>query len=325
MGDATDGAEAVVGLDLTGPLALQGWEAAAGLRLWADATEVNLRIIDLNRSKDSVVRMYASWVRSGTDMVLLPYGSGRVRAVLSGVGMTGGRLMWNHGGSDDELARRWAPMVLVPASSYFVPLVDLAARRGCRSVAVAKGSGGFAARVSDGAVVRAEQLGLRTDVRPLAGTDIRRLGQEEALLVVGRFEDDVAVIAGLKWLPRLTGCVAAGIPAFGKELGTKADGVLGPAQWRPDTAVPELGPSGSQFSERYRERFGKQPSYVAAQAAAAGYLASAATRRSLTTAEIDKWSTSTLLGDFEVDEDGRQVGHSVTVVGWEQGRMVPVT
>lgn len=314
----------MVGLDLTGPLALQGREAAAGLHLWADATNADLQIVDLNRSQ-SVAGMYASWATSDAGIVLLPYGSGRVRAALSEVGATGGRLMWNHGGSDDELARRWAPMVLAPASSYFVPLVDLAARRGCRSVTVARGSGGFAVRVSEGAVVRAEQLGLRTDVLPLAGTDIHRLGREEALLVVGRFEDDVAVIAALKRMPRLTGCVAAGIPAFGEELGPKADGVLGPAQWWPGAAMPELGPSGSQFTERYRERFEKQPSYVAAQAAAAGYLALAATRRSLTKAEVDKWSTSTLLGDFEVDEDGRQVGHSVTVVGWEQGRTFPVT
>ena len=312
----------MVGLDLTGPLALQSQDAAAALQLWADATDVDLQIIDLARS-DPVDTIYTSWTRSDAGIVLLPYGSGQVRAALSGV--IDGRIVWNHGGSDDELARSWAPMVPAPASSYFFPLVDLAARRGCRSVTVVRGQGGFATRVSEGAVVRARQLDLPTDVLELAGTKIEPVTGEGALLVVGRFEDDLAVIAGLEERPMLTGCVAAGIPAFGEELGVGADGVVGPAQWWPGDAVPELGPSGREFAARYRERFGRHPSYVAAQAAAAGYLAWAAGERALTTAAIGGWSTSTLLGPFEVDEGGRQVGHRVTVVGWEQGQMVVVS
>ena len=37
--------------------------------------------------------------------------------------------MWNHGGSADDLARPWAPMVAAPASGYFAPLVDMAVER----------------------------------------------------------------------------------------------------------------------------------------------------------------------------------------------------
>jgi ABC-type branched-subunit amino acid transport system substrate-binding protein len=70
--------------------------------------------------------------------------------------------------------------------------------------------------------------------------------------------------------------VAAGISAFGRELGEAAEGVLGPVQWWPSADAPKIGPSGTNFVIQYRRRTGREPSYPAAQAAAAGYLAHAA-------------------------------------------------
>jgi ABC-type branched-subunit amino acid transport system substrate-binding protein len=119
------------------------------------------------------------------------------------------------------------------------------------------------------------------------------------------------------------GAVAAGLPAFG-ELGKAAEGVLGPVQWWPDSRTPEVGPSGTDFAARYRRRVGNEPSYVAAQAAAAGYLAQAAERLGLTAGDVPGWTTSTLLGDFALDGAWRQVGHRVTTIRWRDGRMVPL-
>jgi nitroreductase len=118
--------------------------------------------------------------------------------------------------------------------------------------------------------------------------------------------------------------VAAGIPDFGQELGQAAEGVLGPVQWWPTPQVPEVGPSGADFASRYRHRTGREPSYPAAQAAAAGYLAHAAHRRGLDAGDVARWATSTLLGDFALDAAWRQVGHRVTTVRWRGGRMVPL-
>jgi hypothetical protein len=39
---------------------------------------------------------------------------------------------------------------------------------------------------------------------------------------------------------------------------------------------------------------------------------------------VRQWTTSTLLGDFAMDAAWRQVGHRVTTVRWEGGRMVPI-
>jgi hypothetical protein len=147
------------------------------------------------------------------------------------------------------------------------------------------------------------------------------------LLVVGRFEEDVAVIRRVRGWPRapaLLGAVAAGLPAFGEQLGPAAEDVLGPVQWWPSWRRPQVGPSGADFAGRYRRRTGREPSYVAAQAAAAGYLASAAHRQGLAAETVRRWRTSTLLGDFTLDDGWRQVGHRMRTIRWQHGRMVLV-
>lgn len=321
--NVTSRPEARVALEMTGGLRLQSRDAAAGLGLWAEDTGVSLQVLDVGATADELEDIYRAWGRAPVDILLLPYGSGQVRDALRGV--SGEGLAWNHGGSDDELARPWAPMVPAPASTYFVPLVDLAARRGCRSLTVVQNRGGFAGRVSRGAIGRARRLDLSARVVALSDWEAAEPDPAGAVLVVGRFQDDVAVVPGLRGRCELVGCVAAGIPAFGEELGADAEGVLGPVQWWADDTVPEHGPSGEAFARRYRDRHGRVASYVAAQAAAAGYLALAAGARSLTVAELERWSTSTLLGDFRVDGEGRQVGHRVVVVEWRDGRMTRVT
>jgi hypothetical protein len=147
------------------------------------------------------------------------------------------------------------------------------------------------------------------------------------LLVVGRFEEDVAVIRRVRGWPRapaLLGAVAAGLPAFGEQLGPAAEDVVGPVQWWPSWQRPQVGPSGADFAGRYWRRTGREPSYVAVQAAAAGYLAHAAHRRGLAAETVRQWTTSTLLGDFALDAGWRQVGHHVRTIRWQHGRMVPV-
>jgi hypothetical protein len=40
--------------------------------------------------------------------------------------------------------------------------------------------------------------------------------------------------------------------------------------------------------------------------------------------DLPRWTTSTFFGDFTLDPDWHQVGHHVTTVRWQRGRMVPV-
>jgi len=100
--------------------------------------------------------------------------------------------------------------------------------------------------------------------------------------------------------------------------------VLGPVQWIPKAATPQIGPSGTEYTRHYQAMFDSQPSYVAAQATAAGLLAEEAHRLELGSDDVQRWQTSTLLGDFTVDDSWCQVGHKAHTIRWQHGQQVPL-
>jgi ABC-type branched-subunit amino acid transport system substrate-binding protein len=259
---------AALTLSLTGPFQRQGTEAAEGVRLWAEMAGIRLILVDDGGSTDTAVQAYTDWVDS-IDLLIGPYSSGLVRAVASLV-RDAGRLLWNHGGSADDLAQPGVAFLPAPASSYFDGVVDEAVARQVDQVVVARGAGPFARAVADGAARRASESGLDIRIVDASWVDVEDAAAT-ALLIVGRFEEDVAAVRRLldrRQSPALLAAVAAGIPAFGQELGPAAEGVLGPAQWWPTARRPEIGPSGTEFVTCYRQRTGHKPSYPAAQAAA---------------------------------------------------------
>jgi ABC-type branched-subunit amino acid transport system substrate-binding protein len=320
---------AALTLSLTGPFERQGTAAAEGIRLWAEAAGVRLTLADDCGSKDMAVQAYAAWLHGdGPDLLLGPYASGLVRAVAP-LARNAGRMLWNHGGSADDLAQPGVVCLAAPASSYFEGVVDQAVAHRVDRLVVVQGAGPFAHAVAGGAVARASAGGLDARTVDAAAVDAEATtGTGTALLVVGRFEHDVAVVRRLRsrrQAPALLGAVAAGIAAFGQELGEAAEGVLGPVQWWPSAKTPEIGPSGVEFAADYQRRTGREPSYPAALAAAAGYLGDTAHRLGVAAEDISRWATSTLLGEFALDATWRQVGHRVTTIRWQDGRMVPIS
>lgn len=316
---------AAVTLSRTGPFARQGMEAAVGLEIWAEDEDVLLTVVDDGGSRSAALRAYAAWLDQGVDLLVGPYASGLVRAVAPLV-CDAGRLLWNHGGSADDLARPGLVPLPAPASTYLEGAVQEAVARRVRRLLVVRGPGPFARAVAAGAVARASRRGIDARTIPV---DSLTAGDAAgaALLVVGRFEEDVAVVRRVRgWpgAPALLAAVAAGLPAFGEQLGPAAEGVLGPVQWWPGRRQPQVGPSGADFAGRYRHRTGREPSYVAAQAAAAGYLAHAGHRQGMAAETVRQWTTSTLLGSFALDDGWHQVGHRVRTIRWQHGRMVPV-
>ena len=316
--------KAALTLSLTGPYERQGTEAAEGLRLWAEMADVQLTLVDDGGSRDTAVQAYTEWI-DGIDLLIGPYSSGLVRAVAPVI-RDAGRLLWNHGGSADDLAQPGVVCLPAPASSYFHGVVDQAIAGQVDQLVLVRGAGPFARAVAHGATTRAFGRGL--DIRTVDAAAVELEDDAgTALLIAGRYDHDVAVVRHLRdrrQSPALLAAVAAGIPAFGQELGQAAEGVLGPVQWWPSTQRPKIGPSGTDFATCYRDRTGREPSYPAAQAAAAGYLAHAAHRKGLAATDLVRWETSTLLGAFSLDAAWRQVGHRVTTVRWLGGRMVPI-
>lgn len=311
-------------VSLTGSLSLQGRKAAQGLELWAVEDEVELQVVDDASSAATAHEAYQRWLGSRIDVLLGPYGSGQVRRVAPVVSDQGA-LLWNHGGAADDLARPLVVPVPGPASTYFLGAVELVDRMGLEEIVFVRGRGLFASAVVSGARRRAAQLGIATSEANMGEWPSAGSHRAMAVLAVGSFAEDLAFVEQLhaEGDPGLIGCVAAGLLEFGDRLGAAAEGVVGPMQWIPQSAPPEVGPSGAEFARRYESTFGERPGYVAAQAAAAGFLAVEAHRRGYEPTEIRRWETTTLLGPFALDESWRQVGHTAITIRWHDGRQVP--
>lgn len=260
-----------------------------------------------------------------------------------------GRLLWNHGGTADALWERgFQHLVSVPspASDYFRTLPALLGRhepRPTRVVVLHAVAGTFAPAVARGVAEGAAAAGweparLLPFASPLSdpGALLDRAADEDPDLVVvaGRFEDDLAVVAHRGRLPARTrlAAVAAGLAAFGRAAADAAEGVIGTSQWEPDDpAPPPLGPPAEVFVAEYRRAFGEPPEYVAAQAYALGVVLAECVRRAQTVddgallAAARGLRTSTFFGAFALDPSTlRQVGHRVRLVEWRGGRKVPL-
>ena len=315
---------AALTLSLTGRYERQGTDAAGGIRLWAEAAGVRLTIADDRGSRQAVIEAYGGWLDS-VDLLIGPYASGLVRAIVPLV-RESGRVLWNHGGSADDLAQPGIACLPARASSYFDGAVDEAADRTVSRMIVVQAPGPFARAVAEGAIARASERGIDSQAIEASAVEAEDLA-EAAVLVAGPFEHDTAVVRGLRdrgESPALLAAVAAGISAFGREVGEAAEGVLGPVHWWPTADAPKTGPSGTSFATQYQRLVGREPSYPAALAAAAGYLAQAAHGMGLEAEDLPGWATSTLLGDFALDDAWRQIGHRVTTIQWHSGRMAPL-
>src|SRR6266542_951661 len=176
---------AALTLSLTGRYERQGTDAADGIRLWAEEAGVRLTIVDDRGSRQAAIEAYRPWLDT-VDLLIGPYASGLVRAIAPLVRPTG-RVLWNHGGSADDLAQPGIASLPAPASSYFDGVVDEAADRKVSRVIVVQAPGPFARAVADGARARASERGIKSQAIAAAAVEAEDLA-ETALLVAGPFE-----------------------------------------------------------------------------------------------------------------------------------------
>ena len=267
---------------LSGKLALFGRESAAALTLWAEHaaelpapwTGVDLETWDADPDPGAAIR---DAVETRPDVLFGPYGSSPALAAARATD----RVLWNHGGATSALRRPEFPRViniLSPASSYpdGVLRAVRAADPGASSVSLLHGSTGFGEDVASGAVQTARELGFEVRAVPFkpsrATQAAATLPAADVLLVVGRFEDEVAAARTLLPGPwRSASFAGAGVEDVLAPVGDLREGLLGPAQWTASTAPePAEGPDAAWFVEKFRRVAGSEPSYPAVQAFAAG-------------------------------------------------------
>jgi ABC-type branched-subunit amino acid transport system substrate-binding protein len=317
-------------LSVTGRFARFGTQAAEGLRSWRELTDGVALVVENDESDPRTLRARLHALADRCDLLLGPYSTLLARTaaeVASGEDL----LIWNHGGSGDDVqvaAPGHVVSVLSPTSRYAEPFVRyLADREEKVPLVLAQGRGRFARQVIAGAARHAERMGITT-VR--ADAPFTR-DQPWDLFTAGTFEEDVDTVTAARTTPggpRIIGSVAAGVREFAGAV-PDSNGVLGVAQWFPGGRHrAQIGPSENDFLATFSRRTGTTPDYPAVQAATAAALAvhcaeTAGSRdREALWAAATHLRTSTMFGAFAVAaEDGRQVGHRMTLVRWDEGHL----
>jgi len=348
----------VVGMpvSLSGQFETQGRQALAGLEAWArDANAVtpnSFTVLHYDDASDSSTVRAATQrliVDDRVDILVGPY-SIVLTSAAAAVAEAHGKLLWNQGGASDNVYRqgyRWIVGILTPASHYLMGLLPLVrqADSSANSVALVRAAAGeFPKAVCLGVEGSARELGFTTVLAaqfPATTDDFSEILDQlkainaDVVVGVGRVRNDLLLArqlaeGGIK--VGVAAFVAAGIQAFQDELGSLADGFVGPSQWEPEAAyAPDFGPTTAEVIASLRRDGHLHVDYPMAQAYATGVVmqrcleeAGSADSQALREAAA-ALKFSTFFGKFEIDgETGRQVGRETLLVQWQDGRKVIV-
>jgi branched-chain amino acid transport system substrate-binding protein len=279
------------------------------------------------------------------DILLGPYASGLTRRAAA-VAEQHQRVLWNHGGSTDAVYRdgyAWVVGILTPASRYFHGLIDAVVDSypALQRVAILHGTtGAFPRDVAAGAAQHCQERRI-ADVQSIAyapDTDdftpllhALQADPPELLLGVGRIEDDLRLAAQLAdiGLPcKAVGLIVTPLQQFQTTLGKIANGFTGPSQWEPGVVTqPDYGPSTAEVLRSFQRYTAEDIDidYPMAQAYAGCLVVQRCieTVRSLDQAALrhvaGELDFTTFYGRYRIDpRTGRQLGHVMPVVQWQQ-------
>jgi branched-chain amino acid transport system substrate-binding protein len=351
-------------VSLSGNFQLQGQQALQGLLFWRSYANAQGGIAN-QHGKRRAVRLI--WYddhsqiscacknvqrllkEDHVDILLGPYSSSLTMAVAE-IAEENKKLLWNHGGSSDDIYKhgwRYVIGVASPASEYLRTLPRWLAREvpGFSRICVLySGRGTFAWQVARGILESALPVARHSvhlvpvnipweNHDPIFG--VLSGIAPEVVVLVGSFQDEFSLMQTRRCWPRTVSAVAAvaaGVRAFA-DLGEIADGVLGPSQWEPGTTFPDIvGPTSDWFLDRFQSQFNLPPDYIAAASFATGVILTECIRRTTYLDDEELRNTAcdldcnTFYGRFCIDSrSGKQMGHRVLLVRWKSGHRVVLT
>jgi branched-chain amino acid transport system substrate-binding protein len=245
--------------------------------------------------------------------------------------------------------RKFAFMGQSPAEVYLEGLIDLAAKRGLKTVVVLNEDTLFPKASAQGTVDLAKKRGLQVVIAesyPKGTTEFRailtrvRAANPDVVAAATYFEDAVAITRTLKELnvnPKLFGVTVGGdLPRFYETLGRDAEFVYGASQWEEQLVTLRAGglvpiarqyPGAKEFVEGYRKEFpGADLSYHSAGGYAGCEVLLEAIRRAgsldgeKVRAAIVNLDYHNAYGAFKVDQDGLQIAHKMVLFQWQDAK-----
>jgi len=235
--------------------------------------------------------------------------------------------------------RKYIFMVITPAENYLDGLIDMAAKRGLKTVAIINEDTLFPKASATGTAEAAKKRGMQVvlqEAYPKGNTDFSALlvkikaANPDVIAAGTYFDDAVAITRQMKELnvnPKMFGLTVGGdLPEFYDLLKQNAEYVYGSTQW--DESLPY--PGQKEFLAAYKKKFKHEPSYHAA-AGYAGCLIYAEAVKKAGTLDADKvreqllkLETRTAFGEYKVDADGFQIAHKMVMLQWQDGKRLVV-
>ncbi|MGH7331570.1 MAG: amino acid ABC transporter substrate-binding protein [Candidatus Rokuibacteriota bacterium] len=235
--------------------------------------------------------------------------------------------------------RKYIFMLISPAEVYLEGLLEMAAKRGLKTVAIVNEDTLFSKAAAAGAADVAKKKGMQvvfTEAYPKGNTDFSglltklRATNPDVVAAATYFDDAVALTRQMKELnvnPKMYGVTVGGdLPEFYDTLKQNAEYIYGATQW--EATLPY--PGNKEFFETYKKDFGHEPSYHSA-AGYAGCLVYAEAVRRAGSLDADKvreqllkLEMRTLFGDYKVDADGFQTAHKMVTFQWQGEKKVTV-
>src|SRR4026209_1169028 len=235
--------------------------------------------------------------------------------------------------------RQYIFMVISPAEVYLEGLVDIAAKRGLKTIAIVNEDTLFPKTAANGTAEFAKKRGLQIvlqEAYPKGNTDFSALltkikaASPDVIAASTYFDDAVALTRQMKELnvtPKMYGVTVGGdLPEFYDLLKQNAEYIYGATQWEPTLPYP----GQKEFMASYQKKFNHEPSYRAAAGYAGCVLYLDAVKKAGTLdadkvrEQLLKLETRTMLGDYEVDADGFQTAHKMVLFQWQDGKKVTV-
>ena len=335
-------------------------EVYGGVKIGGKKVPLEYKYYDCESKKEVVTSLIERLITvDKVNVVFAPYSSG---LTLSGapVAEKYGMLYMDHGGASDRIFQqgfKYIVQTIGPGTRYHVGTLDMIHKVDpkAKRVALAYEDSEFARMVMRGAEEHAKKLGFKivfkrtypkgvTDLTPLL-SDLKA-AKPDFILGGGHFEDGQLFNRQMADLDinvkALSLIAAATLPAFYEALGNLAEGVMGPSHWEygvkysPEAARKEglkwIGPTQDEFVKLFKEALGKDimPDYHAAEAGAQvlAYVLAVEEANSIdptkVRAALDKLKFMSFYGGWDVDETGKQVGHSMVDMQWQGGKRVIV-
>jgi branched-chain amino acid transport system substrate-binding protein len=304
--------------------------------------KVELVIYDDQSNPATAVRLYEKLITEDkVDAVMGPYSSAVSEAVAN-VTEKYKKVMVAPLAATTSIfkkGRKYIFMVITPAENYLDGLIDMAARRGLKTVAIINEDTLFPKASASGTVEAAKKRGMQVvlqEAYPKGNTDFSALlvkikaANPDVIAAGTYFDDAVAITRQMKELnvnPKMFGLTVGGdLPEFYDLLKQNAEYVYGSTQW--DDSLPY--PGQKEFLAAYKSKFKQEPSYHTAAGYAGCVIYAEAVKRAGTLDadkvrdQLLKMEIKTAFGEYKVEPDGFQIAHKMVMLQWQDGKRIVV-